>query len=88
MDEEEDCDVDTLVLHTLVRSCSPQRTSSPPRLPRMIGGESGGSFIHRVLNSTRTDFCRQLLRLDRDAFIHLVNIIVERRAIDKGRFIK
>jgi len=54
----------------------------------MIGEESGGAFIHRVLNSTREDFCRQLLRLDRDTFIHLVNVIVESRAIDEGRFIK
>ena len=54
----------------------------------MIGGESGGSFMHRVLNSTRADFCRQLLWLDQDAFIHLVNFIIERRAIDEGRFIK
>ena len=88
MDKEEDCVVDTLVLHTLVRSCSPRRRASPPRLPRIIGGESGGPFIHRVLNSTREEFCRRLLRLDQDAFIHLVNVIVERRAINEGRFIK
>jgi len=44
MDEEEDCVVDTLILHTLIRSCSQQCTASHPRLPRMIGGESGGSF--------------------------------------------
>ena len=54
----------------------------------MIGEESGGAFIYQVLNSTREDFCRQLLRLDRDAFIHLVNVIIERRATDEGRFIK
>ena len=41
-----------------------------------------------MLNSTRADFCRQLLRLDRDAFIHLVNVIIETCAIDEGRFIK
>ena len=88
MDEEKDCVVDTLILHTLVRSCSQQRIASHPRVRRMIGEESGGAFIHRVLNSTREYFCRQLLRLDRDTFIHLVNVIVESRAIDEGRFIK
>ncbi|KAJ8432029.1 hypothetical protein Cgig2_026732 [Carnegiea gigantea] len=88
MDEEEDCVVDTLILHMLIRSCSQQRTASHPRLPRMIGVESGGSFIHQVLNSTWADICRQLLQLDRDAFINLVNVIIERRAIDEGRFIK
>ena len=41
-----------------------------------------------MLNSTRVDFCRQLLRLDRDAFIHLVNVIIDSRAIDEGCFIK
>ncbi|KAJ8424846.1 hypothetical protein Cgig2_009134 [Carnegiea gigantea] len=88
MDKEEDCVVDTLILHTLVQSCSQQRTASHPRLPRTIGEESGGAFIHRVLNSTREDFCQQLLRLERDAFIHLVNVIIESRAIDEGCFIK
>ncbi|KAJ8434074.1 hypothetical protein Cgig2_007589 [Carnegiea gigantea] len=88
IDEEEDCVVDTLILYTLIRSCSQECTASHPRLPRMIGGESGGAFIHRVLNSTQEDFYRQLLRLDRDAFIHLLNVIIERRSIDEGRFIK
>ncbi|KAJ8432992.1 hypothetical protein Cgig2_029442 [Carnegiea gigantea] len=73
MDEEEDCVVDTLILHTLVRSCSQQRTASYLRLPRMIGEESGGAFIHRVLNSTREDFCRRAI--DERRFIKIAEIV-------------
>ncbi|KAJ8421346.1 hypothetical protein Cgig2_027954 [Carnegiea gigantea] len=88
MGDDEDRVVDTLILYTLTRSSSQQRTASHSGLPRMIGEESGGTFIHRVLNGCQTDFCRQLLRLDQDAFIHLVNVIIEKRLIDEGRFIK
>ncbi|KAJ8434569.1 LOW QUALITY PROTEIN: hypothetical protein Cgig2_014400 [Carnegiea gigantea] len=88
MDDDEDRAVDTLILYTLTGSSSQQRTALHPRLPRIIGDESGRTFIHRVLNGYRAYVCRQLLRLDRDAFIHLVNVIIEKCLIDEGRFIK
>ncbi|KAJ8431350.1 hypothetical protein Cgig2_002073 [Carnegiea gigantea] len=88
MHDEEEHSIDTLILHTLTGSSSQHAPSSQLRLPRMIGRESGARFIHRVLYGNRLDFYHQLLRLDRDAFIHLVNLMIEKQLLDEGHYLK
>ena len=55
---------------------------------RAIGGESGANYIHRFLYENRPDLCHKLLRLDRDVFIHLISMFMERGLLKGGRFVK
>jgi len=54
----------------------------------MIAGESGATFIHRVLYGNHPNFCHHLLRLKRDAFIHPVNVMIEKQLLDERCFLK
>ncbi|KAJ8446922.1 hypothetical protein Cgig2_013223 [Carnegiea gigantea] len=77
LDDDGECVVDTLLLYTLAGSSSKQATSPQQRLPKMI-----------VLYGNLLDFYRQLLHLKQDAFIHLVNIMIEKQLLDEGHFVK
>ncbi|KAJ8420505.1 LOW QUALITY PROTEIN: hypothetical protein Cgig2_015269 [Carnegiea gigantea] len=92
--DEEDCvmdaveghAIDIILAYTLQRNHVDQsQPAFKERLLKAIGGESG---IHRLLNRNRPDLCRKLLRLDKDVFTHLVNILLERHLLKEGRFIK
>ena len=88
MDNEEERVVDILVLYILTGSSSPQALSSHQRLPKMIGEESEAMFIHRVLYRDCLNFCQPLLCLERDAFIHPVNVMIAKQLLDKGCFVR
>ncbi|KAJ8444375.1 hypothetical protein Cgig2_026579 [Carnegiea gigantea] len=84
MDAVEDHAIDTILADTLRRN----HPTYKERLSRVIDGESGVKYIHRLLNGNRPDLRRKVLRLDKDVFTHLVNIFIERRLLKDGRFIK
>lgn len=63
MDDEEEHVVGTLILYIIAGSGSQQAPTSHQGLLRMIGGESGATFIHRVLYGNCPNFCHQLLCL-------------------------
>ncbi|KAJ8445632.1 hypothetical protein Cgig2_018573 [Carnegiea gigantea] len=77
MDEEEDHVIDTIVVYTLEQ-----------RLPKTIGRESVANYIHRLLYRNRPDLYREVLCLDRDVFIHLVSMFMERGLLKEGHFVK
>uniref|UniRef100_A0A803N0H3 DDE Tnp4 domain-containing protein n=1 Tax=Chenopodium quinoa TaxID=63459 RepID=A0A803N0H3_CHEQI len=57
------------------------------RQPRRERGESGAEFIHRLLTETPTE-CQIQLRLDRNMFIQLVNLMIERDIILDAKYVK
>ncbi|KAL6512378.1 hypothetical protein OROHE_019990 [Orobanche hederae] len=61
------------------------QTSQPQ--PHRSGGETGAEYIHRILNG-RPDLCKEQLRLHRDMFLKLVDLMVARKLLSDGRFIK
>ncbi|KAJ8434514.1 LOW QUALITY PROTEIN: hypothetical protein Cgig2_030137 [Carnegiea gigantea] len=71
-----------------VRGFGDQAPSSHQRLPKITGGKGGSMFIHQVSYGNRPDCCRQLVRLEIDAFTHLVNVMIEEQLLDKGSFVK
>ncbi|KAL6560093.1 hypothetical protein OROHE_006331 [Orobanche hederae] len=60
-------------------------TSQPQ--PQRSGGETGAEYIHRILNE-RPDLCEEQLRLHMDMFLKLVDLMVARKLLSDGRFIK
>ncbi|KAL6515134.1 hypothetical protein OROHE_018766 [Orobanche hederae] len=60
--------------------------TSPPQ-PQRSGGETGAEYIHRILNG-HPDLCKEQLRLHRDMFLKLVDLMVARKLLSDGRFIK
>ncbi|KAL6506097.1 hypothetical protein OROHE_022626 [Orobanche hederae] len=60
-------------------------TSQPQ--PQRSGGETGAEYIHRILNG-RPDLCKEQLRLHKDMFLKLVDLMVARKLLSDGRFIK
>ncbi|KAL6578568.1 hypothetical protein OROMI_008784 [Orobanche minor] len=60
-------------------------TSQPQ--PQRSGGETGAEYTHRILNG-RPDLCKEQLRLHRDTFLKFVDLMVARKLLSDGRFIK
>ncbi|KAL6558743.1 hypothetical protein OROMI_019093 [Orobanche minor] len=60
-------------------------TSQPQ--PQRYGGKTGAEYINRILNG-RPDLCKEQLRLLRDMFLKLVDLMVARKLLSDGRFIK
>ncbi|KAJ8435033.1 hypothetical protein Cgig2_027242 [Carnegiea gigantea] len=88
-DEVEDQAIDTAIGYTLERYLADRpRSTFKERMPRAIGGESGAQYIHRLLSGNRPDLCRKVLRLEKDAFTHLVSVFIERGSLEKGHFVK
>ena len=89
MDEVEDQAIDTVIGYTRERYLQDRpRFTFKERLPRAVGGESGAQYVHRLLSGNRPDLCRKVLRLENDAFIHLVRLFMERGLLQEGRFLK
>ncbi|CAH9063009.1 unnamed protein product [Cuscuta europaea] len=56
------------------------------RISMRVGGETRGEYIHRMLNG-HPGLCKEQLRLTKEMFIHLVNIMVERNLLKDSMFI-
>ncbi|XP_010684223.3 protein ALP1-like [Beta vulgaris subsp. vulgaris] len=70
-----------LALHELRRL-----TTQVERMPLHLGGEPGHHFIHRMLTGHR-NLCKEQLRLSREVFISLANILREQQLLVAGRYI-
>lgn len=57
------------------------------RSKRRERGETGAEFIDRLLTENPKS-CREQLRLDRDMFVSLVNLLIARKLLVHGKFIK
>ncbi|KAJ8438634.1 LOW QUALITY PROTEIN: hypothetical protein Cgig2_016380 [Carnegiea gigantea] len=89
MDEVEDQAVDTIIGYILERYLANRpRSTFKERMPRAIGGESGAQYIHRLLSGNHPNLCRKVLRLEKDAFTHLVSIFMERGLLEEGHFVR
>ncbi|KAL6580037.1 hypothetical protein OROMI_008061 [Orobanche minor] len=55
--------------------------------PQRSGGETGAEYIHSILNG-RPNLCKEQLRLHRDMFLKLVDLMVARKLLSGERFIK
>uniref|UniRef100_A0A803MUM5 DUF8040 domain-containing protein n=1 Tax=Chenopodium quinoa TaxID=63459 RepID=A0A803MUM5_CHEQI len=62
-------------------------TIPPTRQLRRERGENGAEFIHRLLTETPTE-CQIQLRLDRNMFIQLVNLMIERDLLHDAKYVK
>ncbi|XP_021746152.1 uncharacterized protein LOC110712036 [Chenopodium quinoa] len=71
-----------LVLYELSRLLTPIH-----RLPLRIGGESGSAYITRLL-TVHPGLFKEQLRLDRDMFVQLVQLMIEKKLLSDGRFVK
>ncbi|XP_021765928.1 uncharacterized protein LOC110730433 [Chenopodium quinoa] len=71
-----------LVLYKLSRLLTPIH-----RLPLRIGGESGSAYITRLL-TVHPSLFKEQLRLDRDMFVRLVQLMIEKTSLSDGRFVK
>ncbi|XP_021720019.1 uncharacterized protein LOC110687706 [Chenopodium quinoa] len=56
-------------------------------LPLRIGGESGSAYITRLL-TVHPGLFKEQLRLDRDMFVQLVQLMIEKNLLSDGRFVK
>lgn len=54
-----------------------------PRMPLHCGGESGHQFIHRMLTGHH-NLCKEQLRLSRDVFLSLANVLREQQLLKDG----
>ncbi|XP_021737775.1 uncharacterized protein LOC110704293 [Chenopodium quinoa] len=71
-----------LVLYELSRLLTPIH-----RLPLRIGGESGSAYITRLL-TVHPGLFKEQLRLERDMFVRLVQLMIEKNLLSDGRFVK
>ena len=62
-------------------------TIPPTRQPRRERGESGAEFIHRLLTETSME-CQIQLRLDRNMFVQLVYLMIERDLLHDDKYVK
>lgn len=80
-----------IAVEELRRSLQPIQQFDPlissTRSKRRERGESGAEYIHRLLNDNPNK-CREQLRLDRDMFVNLVNLMIARNLLVDGKFIK
>ncbi|KAL2899928.1 putative nuclease HARBI1 [Bienertia sinuspersici] len=68
----------------VINSPEPQTSK---RQPRREQGESGAEYIHRLLTENPMT-CKEQLRLNRDMFVALANLMVERNLLSDGRYVK
>uniref|UniRef100_A0A803MY93 DUF8040 domain-containing protein n=1 Tax=Chenopodium quinoa TaxID=63459 RepID=A0A803MY93_CHEQI len=74
-------------LRDLVEDNLDSTTIPPTRQPRRERGESGAEFIHSLLTETPTE-CQIQLRLDRNMFIQLVNLMIEKDLLHDAKYVK
>ncbi|KAL6543239.1 hypothetical protein OROHE_010759 [Orobanche hederae] len=65
----------------------PSIESRQIRRPLRTGGESGSQYIHRLLNA-HPDLFKEQLRLHSGMFIKLVDLMIARKLLSDGRFVK
>ncbi|KAL2925035.1 1 6-dihydroxycyclohexa-2 4-diene-1-carboxylate dehydrogenase [Bienertia sinuspersici] len=70
--------------HYLAQTAEP---SPSTRQPNRELGESGVEYIHRLLTENPMS-CKEQLRLDRDQFTQLVDLMIARNLLEDGKYLK